>query len=156
MAEMLFWPEVRALSQPRTFAILPHAEPVHGEPRAFAVRGVQFVFRKRPSHEASRHFVQGFCPDSGSVGRATLVPDALRQAALFPCFWLRGITPRDWSVPPECTTPESAHNMGELIHADRIRTVDGTPLVIYGDGSGGAHTADWRYRRSGWACFFRI
>eukprot|EP00959_Pyramimonas_sp_CCMP1952_P410518 8603020-Pyramimonas_sp.AAC.1 len=41
-----------------------------------------------------------------------------------------GITPRAWSMPPECTTPEMANNTGEITHADRIQPQMTTPLLF--------------------------
>ena len=41
--------------------------------------------------------------------------------------------------------------MGECVHGGRLSTEDDSPIVAYGDGSGGAYSTDWRYRRCGWA-----
>ena len=68
---------------------------------------------------------------------------ALRGAQKVPCFWLRGIIPKDWvDVPPPPTEVEF-YEYGEL-----ALEANGN-LTLYGDASGGIHSGDARLRRVG-------
>eukprot|EP00959_Pyramimonas_sp_CCMP1952_P112951 2361150-Pyramimonas_sp.AAC.1 len=52
------------------------------------------------------------------------------------------------SCPPPCTTEPSHICDGDILHG--LLTADDIPLHFCGDGSGGAMSADRRYRRCGW------
>ena len=65
-------------------------------------------------------------------------------AASTPCFWHRALVPSEWTetAPPPAT--EEVSEAGEPCVGDRMRT-------IYGDASGGPHSACPRRRRVAWA-----
>eukprot|EP00959_Pyramimonas_sp_CCMP1952_P134186 2807083-Pyramimonas_sp.AAC.1 len=61
------------------------------------------------------------------------------------------MTPRSWSVPPECDTEEAVKCTGDSMHSGRIVTEDGTPIAAHGDWSGSKCSTDLRCRRCDWA-----
>ena len=74
-----------------------------------------------------------------------LRPKAEVGASDFPCWYMRGITPRDWTwrepiIPEICPTRD----------IESPSRVDSN-VPIFLDGSGGIHSSDKRIRSCGWA-----
>ena len=80
----------------------------------------------------------------------TLKQRAAEGAKVMPCFWLRGLCPKEWTIPPDCTTVNNPSSIGEIANVETIHTTSG-PTIISTDGSGGKQTSDRRYRRCGWS-----
>eukprot|EP00959_Pyramimonas_sp_CCMP1952_P410386 8600525-Pyramimonas_sp.AAC.1 len=68
----------------------------------------------------------------------------------YPCMWLRGLPPRSWTTPPECDAEFTERLFGEALNLPGVVATNG-PLLVCGDGSGGANADDDRYRLCGWA-----
>eukprot|EP00959_Pyramimonas_sp_CCMP1952_P106995 2236241-Pyramimonas_sp.AAC.1 len=62
----------------------------------------------------------------------TLKDRAAEGAMVLPCFWLRGLCPKEWTIPPECTTENSPTSTGEIENVETIHTITG-PAVISTD-----------------------
>ena len=107
------------------------------------------------------HIIWGCCPcrpDHAMYRKTDHLRDrAERGKTEQAAFWLRGITPRNWSCPPACDSEPAAHYEGEAAHLregdanSRLRPGPGERLLVCGDGSGGEYGSDPRYRRCGWA-----
>ena len=74
-----------------------------------------------------------------------LQPRAEAGASEFPCFYMRGITPRDWTwrepiIPEICST----------IDVEQPSRYDSS-IPVFLDGPGGVHSSDKRVRSCGWA-----
>ncbi|CAK0792836.1 unnamed protein product [Prorocentrum cordatum] len=82
---------------------------------------------------------------------AGLVARAEAGVAGAPAFWLRGLTPKAWTVPPPCSTEEQETPLGQCLQGGRLRAPEGGRLTICGDGSGGEYSSDVRHRRCGWS-----
>ena len=69
---------------------------------------------------------------------------------MHPAFWLRGITPAEWTeVPPPVLESDPVEDC-----MDDLPDREGTTLNriwLFGDSSGGANTSDPRLRRVAWA-----
>eukprot|EP00959_Pyramimonas_sp_CCMP1952_P135702 2839008-Pyramimonas_sp.AAC.1 len=100
------------------------------------------------------HRIWGACTareDSEAVRRSSgLTRRALEGCETNPAFWLRGITPKSWTVPPRCDTLPAEHLVGACNSERRLRADEGRELTACGDGSGGEYSADERYCRCGW------
>ena len=87
------------------------------------------------------------CPANGAsedkaIGRSEHLKEMAREGCEKgeDCFWLRGLTPKDWVTPQEAE--EYVAKVGSTVW-------DGG--TYYLDGSGGERTRDRRLRRCGWA-----
>ena len=78
-----------------------------------------------------------------------LLAEASRHWKSCPVFWLRGCIPRTWTQHPDVMEPVLAEEVGPFAH--NSSPLHASPRIYgAGDGSGGKHAKDPRYRRCGY------
>ena len=70
---------------------------------------------------------------------------ALEGASTHPCFWLRGIVPKEWTA----TTPAPLDM--DMWAVGDMRPTTNNSVKYFLDGSGGEFSSDKRLRRCGWS-----
>jgi ribonuclease HI len=77
-----------------------------------------------------------------------LAPRAAQEWAEWPCFWLRGLPPQQWTARHCGLPPQSAARYEGCSPEEPLELPAGAALAT--DGSGGPFTAERRLRRCGW------
>ena len=83
-----------------------------------------------------------------------LIKRARIGAEKYPCLWLRGLVPADWTAvapPPDQTEAETHNERMQTDSEGKFFSPSGHRILGCGDGSGGRKTSDRRLRRAAWA-----